>query len=75
MSSRRFAPPKSRVMRASRLSRANLNSTVKLLIPRLGIEPRRSSHPRSRMKYWVFGREPVRLYAKSTRKIRQMTWS
>ena len=43
--------------------------------PKLGIEPRRSSHPRAPTKYARFGLEPVMLYAKSIRKITQTALS
>ena len=68
-------PRSRRVIRVSRLRRASRNRAVNGMKPKLGIDPSRSSQPRWPMKYARFGLAPVRLNAKSTRKITQTALS
>ena len=55
ISSRLCCPLSSRMIRASRDSRARRNRAVNRKTPRVGIEPSRSSQPRRRMKYSLRG--------------------
>jgi hypothetical protein len=62
-------------MRASRLIRASRSRAVYLKMPSVGIEPRRSSQPRSRTTYSRLGCDRERFKAKSIRKTTQIMLS
>ena len=68
-------PRSSLVIRARRLMRASRNNAVAWMNPRAGIDPIRSSQPRSSMKYARVGFARMRFIAKSSRKMTQTALS